>query len=389
MGALVVGSLSAVPAVTAQDDEGDQQDTVEICHFDGENGYEAEQARETDFYGPEQQEHGEHEQDIVPPFTVENPRPGDPGSFGGRDWDLQATYDNGCEAPEPPAPGLPEPVKKVRICHSTSSRTNPYVSDEPAIANNGDLHGGHFEHTGPVFPADNWGDIIPPYTYVDTSGKVQTFLGYNWSPEGQAIWQKGCDIPQPPQPAPITPVLHCVEDTGSGLLAHFGYRNPNPTTVAPPKDENVFSPAPKNRGQPEAFASGPKDDAFQVDLKGETLTWTLTGNSVTASEGSARCQGSITVIKRLTPSDDTGLFALMIDGKVAGGAAAVGDGDTTGTISVSSGRHTVSESGAYDTELGDYTIETVCSNGASASGPSVQLIVERGQAVECIITNSA
>ena len=75
----------------------------------------------------------------------------------------------------------------------------------------------------------------------------------------------------------------------------------------------------------------------------------------------------------------------MIDNRVVGGAAAVGDGDTTGTIAVSSGRHVVSESGANGTKLGDYAIQTVCSNGsedvASSDGPSVRVTVRRGAAI--------
>src|SRR6478609_7881847 len=63
--------------------------------------------------------------------------------------------------------------KKVRICHATSSQNHPYVSNSPAIANNGDLKGGHLNHTGPVFPAKGWGDIIPPYDYVDAQGNTQ------------------------------------------------------------------------------------------------------------------------------------------------------------------------------------------------------------------------
>ena len=35
-----------------------------------------------------------------------------------------------------------------------------------------------------------------------------------------------------------------------GLLAHFGYRNPNPTSVTPPAEQNSFSPPPEDRGQP-------------------------------------------------------------------------------------------------------------------------------------------
>ena len=42
--------------------------------------------------------------------------------------------------------------KKVRICHATSAETNPYIENEPAIENNGDLHGGHLDHTGPGLP---------------------------------------------------------------------------------------------------------------------------------------------------------------------------------------------------------------------------------------------
>src|SRR3954469_4000960 len=82
--------------------------------------------------------------------------------------------------------------KKVRICHATSSTTNPYISNEPAIENNGDLHGGHLDHTGPVFPAPKWGDIIPPYTYTDVNGNEAVFQGRNWGPAEQIIWQYGC-----------------------------------------------------------------------------------------------------------------------------------------------------------------------------------------------------
>ena len=49
--------------------------------------------------------------------------------------------------------------------------------------------GGSLDHAGPVFPGADWGDIIPPYSYVDSSGTTQIFPGYNWTPDGQAIWE--------------------------------------------------------------------------------------------------------------------------------------------------------------------------------------------------------
>ena len=174
---VLLGALAVVPAVTAQGGDGDNQDSVTVCHF-ADGAFESAQAPETDFYGANQQGHATHAQDIVPPFVVENPRPGDPSSFDGRNRDErgQRIYDAGCveSAPEPVAPPEPSqggPPTKVRICHATSSSTNPYASPEPAIANNGDLHGGHLDHTGPVYPADNWGDIIPPYT-TSTRGQA-------------------------------------------------------------------------------------------------------------------------------------------------------------------------------------------------------------------------
>jgi hypothetical protein len=146
--------------------------------------------------------------------------------------------------------------KNVRICHATSAETNPYRSEEFAIESNGDLKGGHLGHTGPVFPAAGWGDIIPPYDYVDTSGATQVSLGLNWSPEGQAIWQNGCSPPAEPSPKPLIPLPGCVEGLASGgFRAHFGYENPNPMSVEPPAGENVFTPGLAYRGQPRVFVS--------------------------------------------------------------------------------------------------------------------------------------
>ena len=280
-----------------------------------------------------------------------------------------------------------EPPTKVRICHATSSHSNPYVENEPAIANNGDLDGGHLNHTGPIFPAAGWGDIIPPYEYVDATGASQKFPGYNWSPQGQAIWQNGCDLP----PAPLMPILECVAPADGGFLAHFGYQNPNSKPVVAPA-ENTFAPDPPNRGQPTVFQPGRVEDAFQVFSPDATLTWKLTGDQVTATSDSKACQGSITIVKALNPSDDPGRFNLEIGGETAGGASGVGAGGTTGTIAVNTGEHTVGESAAPGTKLANYAVQIVCVSGgnvvAGAASTTVQVTVHRNENVLCTITNT-
>lgn len=288
----------------------------------------------------------------------------------------------------PPAFSKPS-NDKVRICHATSSQKNPYNSIEVAIANNGDLQGGHLNHKGPVYPAAGWGDIIPPYEFVDAQGQDQTFPGYNWSPEGQAILQNGC---APRQEEPLQPTVACVEPrTGDGFLAHFGYENPNDSPVSDP-DDNVLDPSSANGVQPTTFQPGTVEDAFQVQSGGGDVTWHLTGNTATAATSSAHCQGSITVVKVLNPRTDPGRFDLQIDEHTAGTGAAVGDGGTTGTIAVDSGRRTVGEVGAKGTKLGDYDIRIVCSIGsdvvAEGSASLLSLPVARRQSIACTITNT-
>ena len=183
--------------------------------------------------------------------------------------------------------------EQVTICHATNSETNPYVKNTPAIANNGDLQGGHLGHGD---------DIIPPYTYTDENGDQQEFLGQNWGVAGQAIWQKDCDVrPEPPT--------------------------------------------------------------------------------------------QIAVVKSLLPSDDPGTFNLKVGSTTV--AENVGN-DGNGVSAVEPGTpYEVSESGAGETNLGDYTIQSRCtaeggtdvgtSEGASVSG----VTVAEGKTVTCTFTNTA
>ena len=137
----------------------------------------------------------------------------------------------------PPEPG--EVVDKVEICHRTDSYRNPYRDIEPSIdsilgSNNG--QDGHYEeHQGPIFFPDipkhtEWGDIIPPFSYLDDEDEVQSFPGYNWDAQGQAIYAADCAFAVPNPTFEYT-IDACVdgdlsyfEFTLSGLLDTVQYR---------------------------------------------------------------------------------------------------------------------------------------------------------------------
>ena len=176
--------------------------------------------------------------------------------------------------------------------------------------------------------------------------------------------------PEPPlDPKPITPLLDCVEILpAGGFLAHFGYDNSlnSQDILVPVGPKNGYSPLPLDRGQPIVFEGGivvPEDADIQAESEdGSPLTWSLTGKTVTASLGSERCEGSITINKEVEgPLDpDPGRFNLEIDGKPIGEPAR--DGDSR-TAAVTTGPHTVGETGA-GTDLSDFYTQIVCRTDA-------------------------
>lgn len=99
---------------------------------------------------------------------------------------------------------------------------------------------------------------------------------------------------------------------------------------------------------------------------------------------------TITVNKTLVPSNDPGLFNLRIDGSTAGTGANVGDGGTTGAVTVNiTSQHTVSETAGTNTSLSDYTTTYSCNNNLSGSGTSVPAFsVTANQNVICTFTNT-
>jgi hypothetical protein len=98
----------------------------------------------------------------------------------------------------------------VTYCHRRNSETNPYgpkpiTTDKAAVFSKG-----HDGHTGPVFQPgmkadkDKWGDIIPPFDYVDNKGVTRHYDGMNWTAQGQAILENGCQVPGTTPPPTTT-----------------------------------------------------------------------------------------------------------------------------------------------------------------------------------------
>jgi CshA-type fibril repeat protein len=98
-------------------------------------------------------------------------------------------------------------IDKITICHRTRATTNPYVlitvSVNSVIGSGGNGHSHHdttrTNKTNPIddttngsgpfvpsfsYPANQkwWGDIIPPFNYVD-GGATESFDGLNWGPD--------------------------------------------------------------------------------------------------------------------------------------------------------------------------------------------------------------
>lgn len=116
---------------------------------------------------------------------------------------------------------------KVTICHRTNSAKNPYVvitvdsNAVDGVANDKNDHADHFgEHKGPIASSFEvasklkkdkieWGDIIPP---------VAPHSGQNWTAEGQAILENGCNYATPETPDEDGDVLSETPEGGKGSI---------------------------------------------------------------------------------------------------------------------------------------------------------------------------
>lgn len=99
----------------------------------------------------------------------------------------------------------PDPDHKVTICHATaafdSNDNRKYIVETVDIASTGYVKGGHYKPPANLGAKHkDGGDIIPSYTYQDF-----VFEGFNWTEEGQVIWENDCVVPvstETPTPSP-------------------------------------------------------------------------------------------------------------------------------------------------------------------------------------------
>ena len=190
---------------------------------------------------------------------------------------------------------------------------------------------------------------------------------------------------------PLVAVLECVVFRGAAPeQAVWGYRNDNDFPVQVPIGAtNEFAPAPADRGQPKRFEPGRWIGSFQTPFgNAGTLTWTLAGQTVTASSASPRCTAILQLRKVTAPAGDPGVFNLLLNGQVL---ASGGNGTTAGPYTVGVGEGTVSETAGPGTNLADYESTVTCTrNGSqevSVTGTKVDGKVANGDFVVCTFTN--
>jgi hypothetical protein len=112
----------------------------------------------------------------------------------------------------------------VTICHALGNGGFVQISPSASGVYHGHLGDSHQEGR----------DIIPPFTY-----RGQTY-SQNW-PEGQAIWEAGCETPSPspsPSPTPST------TPTPSPSPSETPSPQPSPTSSSTPIPTHTVSPTP-------------------------------------------------------------------------------------------------------------------------------------------------
>lgn len=115
------------------------------------------------------------------------------------------------------------------------------------------------------------------------------------------------------------------------------------------------------------------------------------GDSITCTITNTRKTGTLKVVKVLSPTNDPGLFNLLIDGTVR--ATDQSHNGSTPTVTVNTGTHTVGETAGTGTSMSNYSSSVSCLNGAAsvtatATTGGWSVPVADNANVVCTITNT-
>ena len=114
------------------------------------------------------------------------------------------------------------------------------------------------------------------------------------------------------------------------------------------------------------------------------------GADVKCTITNRRKQATLEVRKSLDPTDDKGLFNLLINGGIE--AADVGNGGTTGALTVLTGTNTVGETAGTGTDLAGYSASIACKDDEGTIPVDQKTgelkITADGAAVVCTVTNT-
>jgi hypothetical protein len=177
-------------------------------------------------------------------------------------------------------------------------------------------------------------------------------------------------------------IKHVINDNGGTALAGdftISVSGSSPSPASFPGAEAPGTSVAVNAGSYDLSETGPGGYApsFSADCTGsiavgETKTCTVTNDDIAPT---------LTVIKVLLPTSDTGKFNLQIDGLTK--ATNVGNNGTTGPVAVNVGAHTVSETAGTGTSLANYV--TTIGGDCNADGTITLALAENKT---CTITNA-
>ncbi len=122
------------------------------------------------------------------------------------------------------------------------------------------------------------------HVYILTIISALLPASLTWAQKSSADQQSSCTV---------IPVFHCVQHMEVGsAIGYFGYDLQCPDDAGTDAevyidigDNNLFSPFPKDRGQPKVFLSGEHIDEFEVEFtmaevkEGAVIGWSVLGQT--------------------------------------------------------------------------------------------------------------